>query len=42
MCMCIIQPSSALDQLLARKRSLAADMLKGSGDIEITEFSTKL
>lgn len=31
-----------LDSLLARKRSLAADMLNGSGDIEIAEFSTNI
>jgi hypothetical protein len=31
-----------LDQLLTRKRSLATDMLNGSGDIEIAEFSTSL
>ena len=31
-----------LDQLLARKRGLATDMLNGSGDIEITEFATQL
>jgi SNF2 family DNA or RNA helicase len=31
-----------LDQLLARKRALATDMLNGSGDIEIAEFSTNL
>lgn len=31
-----------LDQLLTRKRSLATDMLNGSGDIEIAEFSTTL
>lgn len=31
-----------LDQLLARKRALATDMLNGSGDIEIAEFSTSL
>lgn len=31
-----------LDKLLARKRSLAADMLNGSGDIEIAEFSTDI
>lgn len=31
-----------LDKLLARKRSVAADMLNGSGDIEIAEFSTDI
>jgi superfamily II DNA helicase RecQ len=31
-----------LDQLLSRKRALATDMLNGSGDIDIAEFSTRL
>lgn len=31
-----------LDQLLSRKRALATDMLNGSGDIEIAEFTAHL